>query len=393
MQKKGTVTIGIVGAGYACQLHGNGYRRVSGVDIRLKTICDTDAVRGKAELDRFGFEHYEPNFDAMLADPEIDVVDICTPPFLHPGMIIKAIKAGKHVICEKPLSGYFGMPDDIAPIGDTVSREKMYNKVMAEMDEIKSVVAASDRLFMYAENYVYCPTIQKAAQVIRGKKSKILFMRGEESLKGSSSAVAGQWARTGGGPLARVGCHPLSGVLWLKQQEAAARGETIGIQSVTCATAVATKVLTDDEKRHIAARPEDVEDVATMTVTFTDGTMALVIAGDVCLGGTVNYVNVYANDATLVCNITPPGAMRSYMLDENGLDNVVLGEMLPMKTGWQDVFVVDEILRGYTDEFQDFAECVLTGRKPQSDFSLAYDTTKLLYAAYWSAAEGRRIDL
>lgn len=151
--------------------------------------------------------------------------------------------------------------------------------------------------------------------------------------------------------------------------------------------------MTDDEKRHIAARPEDVEDVATMTVTFTDGTMALVIAGDVCLGGTTNYVNVYANDATLVCNITPPGAMRSYMLDENGLDSVVLGEMLPMKTGWQDVFVVDEILRGYTDEFQDFAECVLTGRKPQSDFQLAYDTTKLLYAAYWSAKEGRRIDL
>ncbi len=85
--------------------------------------------------------------------------------------------------------------------------------------------------------------------------------------------------------------------------------------------------------------------------------------------------------------------MRSYMLDENGLENVVLGEMLPIKTGWQDVFVVDEILRGYTDEFQDFAECVLTGRQPQSDFKLAYDTTKLLYAAYWSAAEGKRIEV
>lgn len=190
MKDKGTVTIGIVGAGYACQLHGNGYKRVSGVNIRLKTICDTDNVRAKAEQERFGFETIENDFDKMINDPEIDVVDICTPPFLHPKMIIKAIQAGKHVICEKPLSGYFGLKDDQAPIGDTVSREKMYRHVMAEMDEIKKAVDASDRMFMYAENYVYCPTVQKAAEVIRGKKSKILFMRGEESLKGSSSAVA-----------------------------------------------------------------------------------------------------------------------------------------------------------------------------------------------------------
>ncbi len=300
MASKKTVVIGLVGAGYACQLHGNGYRRVSGVDIRLKSICDTDEVRAKAEMTRFGFENWVKDFDELIKDPEIDVIDICTPPFLHPKMIIKAIKAGKHVICEKPLSGYFGLPDDKAPIGDTVSREKMYRHVMAEMDEIKAAVDAGDRMFMYAENYVYCPTVQKAAQVIRAKKSKILFMRGEESLKGSSSAVAGQWARTGGGSLVRVGCHPLSGVLWLTQEEAKARGETIGIKDVTCATAVSTSALKDSEKRHIAARPEDVEDVATMTVTFTDGTMALVIAGDVCLGGTTNYVNVYANDATLV---------------------------------------------------------------------------------------------
>ena len=53
---------------------------------------------------------------------------------------------------------------------------------------------------MYAENFVYAPGIQKS-EIIRNKKSQILFMKGEESLRGSSSPVAGSWDKTGGGSL------------------------------------------------------------------------------------------------------------------------------------------------------------------------------------------------
>ena len=109
----------------------------------------------------------------------------------------------------------------------------MYEKVMAEMDALKEVVEKSDRKFMYAENFVYATPVQKAAELIRAKKSKVLFMKGEESLKGSSSPVAGKWCKTGGGILVRTGTHPLTGMLWLKQQEAAARGETITAVSVS----------------------------------------------------------------------------------------------------------------------------------------------------------------
>lgn len=83
------VCIGMVGANYGAFLHCNGYPKVYGVEPRLKTIVDIDEARAKSAAEKYGFEQYTTDFDEMLKDPEIDVVDICTPPFLHGDMIKK----------------------------------------------------------------------------------------------------------------------------------------------------------------------------------------------------------------------------------------------------------------------------------------------------------------
>jgi len=388
---KQTVTVGTVGAGYAARLHGNGYARVSGINVRLKTICDVNLDLAKAIQAQFGYEEAVADFDQMLADPEIDVIDIVTPPFLHCSMAIKALQAGKHVICEKPLTGYFGKPGE-ENVGFT-KKSLMYQQVLSEMEALKAVVEKTDKKFMYAENFVYATPVQKAAELIRAKKSKVLFMKGEESLKGSSSPVAGKWNKTGGGILVRTGTHPLTGMLWLKQQEAAARGETITVKSVSADVGVTTACLTEHEHRHICARPEDVEDYAAVTVTFSDGTKCLTIASDTVLGGSKNYIEVFSNDSALVCNITPTDILNTYFLDEDGLEDVYLAEMLPSKLGWNKSFVSDEVIRGYMGELQDFMEAVAYDREPASGFDIAFDTTKIMYAAYLSAEEGRRVDL
>jgi predicted dehydrogenase len=392
MKQVKPVCVGVVGSGYAAYLHGNGYEKVSGVPVRLKTVVDIDLTKAEQVKVRYGFEQAITSFDELLNDPEIDVVDIVTPPSLHPSMIEKTLAAGKHVICEKPLTGYFGQPDDVVPIGKNVPKSKMYEEVLKSMDELKKIVDASDKKFLYAENYVYSTPIRKAAEIIAAKKSKILFLKGEESLKGSSSPVAGEWKGTGGGTLVRAGCHPLSGVLWLKQQEAMARGEEITIKSVMADTGVATSCLTEYEHRHISAQPNDVEDFATVTITFSDGTKALVISTDTVLGGTKNYVEIYCNDNALMCNITPTDILNTYFLDEEGLDDVVISEMLPAKLGWNKAFVSDEVIRGYMGELQDFIETIAYDKKPSSDFDLAYQTIKVIYAAYLSAEEGRRVN-
>lgn len=384
------VVIGTLGAGYAAFLHGNGYEKVSGVPIRLKTVCDLNLELANKAKDRYGYEQVTDSFDEMIADPEIDVIDIVAPPFLHCSMAIKAMKAGKHVICEKPLTGYFGKPGE-ENVGNT-SKALMYKEVIKTMDELKAVIEETGKKFMYAENFVYATPIQNTARFLRAKKSKVLFLQGFVGLKGSSSPVAGLWNKTGGGQLVRNGTHPLSGMLWLKQQEAKARGEKITVQSVSADVGRTTACLTEQEHRHISANPVDVEDYAAVTVTFSDGTKCLTIATDTALGGTQNNVDVFCNDAAYRLTLTPSKTMDTYFLDEDGIEDEYLGEMLPTKIGWNQAFVSDEVIRGYLGELQDFMECIAYDRAPASDFDLAYETAKIMYAAYQSAEEGRRID-
>lgn len=194
-----TVTIAVIGAGFAAHFHGRAYAKVHGVKVRLKTIVDVDVEKAREVAAIYGFEQVTAEVSDVFHDAEIDIVDIVTPPHLHVELALEALKAGKHVICEKPLTGYFGEAGDEKPIGSKVSKAKMYETVLKEMEEARTIIKANDKMFMYAENYIYSPNILKAAEIIRSKKSKLLFMKGEESIKGSTSPVAGSWEKTGGG--------------------------------------------------------------------------------------------------------------------------------------------------------------------------------------------------
>lgn len=380
------VCIGMVGAGRATELHMNALGRVS-VPVKRKVIMARRLEQLEAAKERYGFEELTYSFEDLLNDPEVNVIDICTPPYMHAEMARKAIEAGKHVICEKPLSGYFGMGNEGR---GGISKAEMYQKVLHSLEELKKIIEASDRKFMYAENFVYAPAVVKAAEIIRAKKSRILYMKGEESLKGSSSPVAGEWSKTGGGTFIRVGTHPLTAILWLKEQEAEALGKKISIEGVLADMAMVTPGLTDYEHRHIMARPKDVEDIATAILTFSDQSRAIVVATDTLLGGSKNYLELYCNDAALNCTLTMNNMLGTYFLDEQGLADVYISEMLPAKTGWNYPFILDEVVRGYVDQMQDFMEAVYYDREPKSGFKLAYDTVKIVYAAYASAEAGHK---
>ena len=391
MNQKGEICLGMAGAGRATELHMNALRRFSGVPVCLKHIIARRFEQVEEKQRRYGFQKASLSFDDLLNDDEIDVIDICTPPYVHEEMILKAIKAGKHVICEKPLSGYFGMDGDKTPIGLNVSKTTMYEQLLKSLETVKKTLDESDRKFMYAENFIYAPSVRKAAEIIREKKSRILCAKGEESLKGSSSPVAGEWSKTGGGTFIRTGAHPLSAILWLKHIDGVVHGENVYVESVFGDMGMITQGLSEYEHRHIAANPIDVEDYGNVILTFSDGTKASILATDTLLGGSRNYIELYCNDAVVNCKLTMSDMMDTYFLDEDRLENVYISEMLPSKLGWNHPFLEDEIIRGYTDEMRDFMECVYYDREPLSGFQIAYDTIKIIYAAYKSAELGHAV--
>jgi predicted dehydrogenase len=392
MAKK-QVVIGLVGGGYGAVLHLNGYASIHGVDVRLKTLVDIDAEKAAALQAAYGVEQVMTDYREALQDPEIDVIDIVTPPSLHAEMVYGAMKAGKHVICEKPFTGYFGPEGDPEPIGQHVSKRRMFEAVCRELEKGREIVSASGKLFMYAENFVYAPNIRKAAELITAKGSRILFMKGEASLRGSSSPVAGHWNMTGGGSLMRNAIHPLTGMLWLKKSEAASKGE----EDKSCQHHRRCRKDCSPSHRGRKAsfecRSGGCRRHDHRYLTFSDGAKALSLA----------LTHIWeARKPTLISMpmMRPLTAMwrrpiifQTYFLDDEKIEDIYLAEMLPNKLGWNRSFVSDEVLRGYTGELQDFVECVAFGRKPSSDYELAAEAVRLVYAAYLSAEEGRRIEL
>jgi predicted dehydrogenase len=386
------IKVGLIGSGFVAELHMYAYKRVHGVDAEVAAVVSRgDHVEHFAQKHRIAQTHRD--YRVLLADPAIDVVDICTPPALHAEMIVDAVRAGKHVICEKPFAGYFGQPGDQTPIGKHVPKSVMYERLMAAMAETKAAIEASGRLFMYAEDWVYAPAVAKTVEMLKATKDKILFMKAEESHSGSHAAHAAQWSMTGGGSLIRMGCHPLAAVLYLKRVEARARGETICVTDVTADVGNVAACLPPAERQFIKANPVDVEDWGTLTMTFSDGTKGTIFSGDMIMGGVRNLIETYTSGGSLFANITPNNHMLTYMTDEQKLADIYITEKVDRKTGWQFVCLEEEWTRGYLQEIQDFLECVATGRQPLADLDLAYEAMQVQYAGYWSAEEGRRIKL
>jgi len=386
------IRVGLVGSGFVAELHMHSYRRVYGVNAVVSAVVS----RGEHVLD-FARRHNIPqvyrDFQDLLKDKEIDVVDICTPAVVHAPMIIDAMESGKHVICEKPFTGYFGRTGDPAPIGRKMPKSLMYERVMEEMEETKRRMNSSSSLFMYAENWVYAPAVAKSSEILCKTKDKILFMKAEESHSGSHAGHAARWDLTGGGALIRQGCHPLSAVLYLKQVEARARGEKISITDITADVGNIGDGLSVEEHKYILSRPVDVEDWAMMNLTFSDGTKSTIFAGDMILGGVRNLIETYTTGGILNANMCPNTGMVTYLTDESKLQDVYITEKVDRKTGWQYVCLEEEWTRGYIQEIQDFMECVAFGRDPLAGLSLAYDTIQATYAAYWAAEDGKRIRL
>lgn len=92
--------------------------------FKAVALCDLNEERMAGIADEFGIERRIVNFDDLLAMDDIDIIDICTLPMLHHPMVMAALKAGKHVICEKPLVGSLAQIDEVMA-QEKVSRGKL----------------------------------------------------------------------------------------------------------------------------------------------------------------------------------------------------------------------------------------------------------------------------
>lgn len=180
--------IGLVGVGFMGWIHFNAYQRLTGA--KLAAVCSRDkaklagdwrSIRGNfgppgEQVDLSGLKKYE-RIEDMVADPDIDLIDICNPTHLHPEYAIAALKAGKHVLVEKAIAL---KPEDA--------------------DAMVAAAKTSGKLLMVAHVLPFFPEFKFAADVLRdGRYGKLLAGSFKRVISRPDwSADFGDAAKTGG---------------------------------------------------------------------------------------------------------------------------------------------------------------------------------------------------
>ncbi|MBN2302588.1 MAG: Gfo/Idh/MocA family oxidoreductase [Lentisphaerae bacterium] len=377
------IRVGLIGTGFAGRFHLASLRQVYGVNVEMAGVTSLRSESRKA----FGQAHGIPVFENVASLlPHVDVIDICSPPSAHSSAMLAAAEAGVHIICEKPLTGYFG-PEGCGDeyYGDKDPKDPMLAKVVAELKKVSGVIKNSGVIFCYAENFVYAPSIQKEKEIIEKTGAQVLRIMGEESHSGSGSPVYGIWRFQGGGSLMGKVCHPLTAALFFKRVEGMARnGKPIRPKTVTSRCEKITKLPGYEDKGFLRTEYHDTEDHGWMHVTFEDGTIADVISGEIVLGGINNFVEVFANNHRTKCNLSPLPIVDTFNPKAEQYADIYTVEKISTKEGWTAISPDENFTLGYLAETQDFLSCISEGRTPQADFELACDTITAIYAAYLS---------
>jgi predicted dehydrogenase len=160
MSSKRALNIGVVGYGFMGRTHANAFRQVNQYfDVayrpQLKAVCGRTEAAVKAFADQWGYQSFETDWRRLVARPDIDLIDIATPNDSHAEIAIAAAKAGKMVMCEKPLG-----------------RNPIEARAMVEAVEAAKVAN------MVWYNYRRVPAVTLAKQIIdEGKLGKIFHYR------------------------------------------------------------------------------------------------------------------------------------------------------------------------------------------------------------------------
>jgi len=378
-----SIRIGIVGSGFAAQFHYTAYQQVTGIDVKVVGVTSLTKEHREDFAQKRGIKAFN-SLEEML--PEIDVVDVCTPGYAHEEISIASLEAGKHIVVEKPFTGYFAPPEDKNFKGNKFPKEKMLEGAIDSARRIITAALKNKRKICYAENWIYAPAIQKEAEIITKTKGQILWALGDQSHSGSLSPAYGIWRLSGGGSMVGKSCHPLTAVLYLKQVEGFVRnGKAIRPKAVSARTHEITRNPKFIDKGFLRTDYEDIEDYCHLHVIFNDDMIADIFASELVMGGVHNWLEIFANNHRAKCNLSPVNAMELYNPKEEQFTDVYVMEKIGTKQGWSNPSPDENSMFGYPQEIQDFMKAIATGQEPKSGMLAASDVVSVLYAAYISA--------
>ena len=330
------VRIAVIGGGNVAQVaHLPAYR--ANPDVELVSLVEEDPVKRKNLGRQYGFKSTYEDLTKMLANEEIDGVDVCTPNFLHAPMTIAALRAGCHVLCEKPLARN---ATEAQRMVETAKRKKK-----------KLMVAMNNRFRADVE------ILQRFMK--RGELGNV------QIVKAGWRRTARDWQRgdwftdelkAGGGALLDLGVPKMDLAMWIAGLKRPTR--------VTC------NVFGKAGKR-------GVEDSATAMVNF---------AGGSCLILEVTWNLLEPKDQTYLQIYGSKGGANLYPLRIHKAMHGQLVNVTPAVEGGKNYYK-----ESYRKEINHFIECIQKKKTPRTTGEEALKVLKILDAMYESASTGREV--
>lgn len=390
MDKK-VLRAGIVGSGFAAKFHYDALQHVFSTKVEIAGVYSVSEKELNEYCSARNLKAFS-DLDALI--DACDVVHVCTPPITHEPIVVAALKKNKHVIVEKPLTGYFGDGSESFS-GDTFPREEGLQHTMQSIKRMLDAERESEGKIMYAENWIYAPAIQKEREILEKTKAQILWMHGEQSHSGSHSLAYGQWKFSGGGSMIGKGCHPLSVAIYFKHVEGRVRkGKPIRPKAISSRTHAITRMANYDNKGYLQTTYKDIEDFALMHVVFEDDTIASLFASELVLGGVNNWIEINTNNHRSKCQMSHNDSMKTYTPDGAHLNDVYVVEKTETKQGWSFISPDEGWFHGYQHEMNAFYKSAGYGDHIESNSSLAADVIATIYAGYVSAErKGQEVEI
>lgn len=296
----------------------------------LTTVASRDLEKCRAYADEWQIPRTHGSYDALLADPDVDVIYIGLPNSLHVEWTVRALEAGKHVLCEKPLAL---TPEDVDLVSDAARRTGR----------------AAAEAFMYRHH----PLTHTVAEIVRsGRLGDIRGYKGAFTFALTRDRDVRLDPALGGGSLWDIGCYPLSYSCFLAD---AAPVEVFGWQQ-TSATGI------------------DLEFAGTMR--FRDGSIAQFDCG---------FIGPFRAEMEIVGRDAGLKILRAFRADEKSALLLVRGdeiESLP--------FPVQPPFAG---EIADMEGVALDGRPQRIPLAESRRTAAAIAALYQSARENRPVRL
>jgi len=338
------VRVGIVGSKFAASFHADCYRRNDKVEIvAVAAIDGLEAFASKWNIP----ETYE-DYHEMLARDDIDMVSLCVPNFLHHPVALAAARAGKHVVCEKPLC-----------------------MTLEEADEMIEVCKKQGVLLMYAEELFFTPKYVKAKEMAdQGAFGKVYLVKQSEKHFGPHASWFWNVERSGGGVFMDMGCHGIAFCYWFLDRPA--------IKSVLCQ--MGTYVHGDKTKG---------EDNSICIIEFENGAVGLVEDSWARRGGMDDRIEVYGAGGVTYANLHMGNALPTF--SEYGYGYAV--EKAPSTKGWSYPVFEELWNYGFPQEMHHFARCVRGKEEPIATGEDGRVVQEVLYAGYESARTGCKVQL